>query len=500
MLIVLLAAVCVVAVLLAREFHLISLIRGEAGGETEAVSETASRDTEPPETEPLPPYYTAEDDAALIPALHTEEGGSKLLTSEEHRFYGVTPITDSEGFNEFCETCLVSLEQQMCGEDTARLGGETAVCADYILYRAEHVCSCVFLTKELHSGVPAEETVRVLIYDTKTDAVYAPLDIYDISSGYAEVLASLMREGYTAAFAAAGIEADSAFLDEVCAPDPACFVDIAMDDDFMYFYHVYAKEGAEPDVLCAKVPFAALHEYETAVIEERRRAETFPEPEEPIIPVVIPTYDISGAVPESAMVEDSYFDDALFIGNSLIVGLSRSVKIGARYFASVGLNVKQFFDKDTILLTDGSYTTMDKAVGMVKFEKVYLMFGINELGWGSISSFISYYGRIIDRVREVNPNALIYVQSILPINEEKWAKSRDYSSVINNVSVATFNQKIVDMCEEKCAFYVNVAECLTDETTGNLISEATSDGIHIGGVYSTRWLEYLKTHTVAIEE
>jgi hypothetical protein len=126
------------------------------------------------------------------------------------------------------------------------------------------------------------------------------------------------------------------------------------------------------------------------------------------------------------------------------------------------------------------------------------MFGINELGWGSITSFINYYAQIIDRIREVNPETIIYVQSILPINEEKWAKSRDYQSCINNVAVATFNQKILDMCVQKQVAFVNVAEVLTDET-GNLFSDATSDGIHIGGIYSTRWVDYLKTHTVTVE-
>ena len=123
------------------------------------------------------------------------------------------------------------------------------------------------------------------------------------------------------------------------------------------------------------------------------------------------------------------------------------------------------------------------------------MFGINELGWGSIASFINYYGQIIDRVREVNPEAIVYVQSILPINEEKWARSRDYQSCINNYAVATFNQKILDMCVEKGAAFVNVGEALKDEN-GNLFSDATSDGIHIGGAYATTWVDYLKTHTV----
>ena len=56
--------------------------------------------------------------------------------------------------------------------------------------------------------------------------------------------------------------------------------------------------------------------------------------------------------------------------------------------------------------------------------------------------------------------------------------------------------KILDMCVEKNAAFVNVGEVLRDET-GNLFADATSDGIHIGGTYATMWVDYLKTHTVS---
>ncbi|MCQ2432489.1 MAG: GDSL-type esterase/lipase family protein [Clostridia bacterium] len=497
--------VCVIilGILLFREIRPRPVEQPPKGSSEVHTTDAAATETEAV-TEPPVPVFQPEDDIAYYPGEHEAEGGAQLLISSGYRFYGASPKTDSEGFNNYCYSCVSSLERQCRGDNTAREGGNTIVTVDYILYKAGPVYSCVLTSRE-QTDDTVSETVRVLIYDTEKASIYAPLDIYDLESGYADALAALMRTGYEAAFAEKALAPDAKFLDSTCTADPSSFVNIAMDDENMYFYKVFTDEGKQPHLLCSAVPFAALHEYETAYIEELRRQEElekqleeefFPEPEEPIIPVDLPTYDLSGAVPESAMVDDSYFDDSLFIGNSLIVGLSMSVKINATYFASVGLNVKQFFDKETILMTDGSYRTMYDAIATAKFEKVYLMFGINELGWGSISSFINYYSQIIDRVREVNPNAIVYVQSILPINEEKWAKSRDYHSSVNNYSVAAFNQKIVDMCTEKSAYFVNVAECLMDET-GNLNPEATSDGIHIGGVYSTRWLEYLKTHTIS---
>ncbi len=465
---------------------------GEPVDGTEQTEETTVPITEEETTAPPPHYYTEEGDAAYHPTAQTEDGVDAHINARpDHRIYTAFPVTNVPAFNSYCSGTVSQFATQAEGPATLREGGNTAVTVDYRFYRAEHVYSCVLTNRSVTEdaeGGEREETlsVRVLIYDTETLSVYAPLDIYDVDSDYVTALAALMRAGYEADLARLGLPVDTAFLDETCRADPSCFVNIAMDDTCLYFYCVYTPADGVPVLLRSAVPFESMRRYEHV---------EFPEPEEPVIPIEIPIYDISGAVPEREMVEDSYFDDALFIGNSLIVGLSRSVKLNATYFATVGLNVMQFFSKDLIPAGEDEKITMNEAIASVDFKKVYLMFGVNELGWGSISAFIDYYGRIIDRIREVNPSAMIYVQSILPVNEEKWAKSRDYQSSINNVSAATFNQKIVEMCNEKHAYFVNVAEVMTDET-GNLFSDATTDGIHIGGIFSTRWVEYLRTHTL----
>ncbi|MBQ8577094.1 MAG: hypothetical protein IJ449_03880 [Clostridia bacterium] len=467
------------------------------GTETEAIT-TEEITTEPVTeavTEPPVPYYTEEEDILYLPLPHEGDPFPTTLSyNAENRVYAAMPDTDSDGFDDYCKTTIVSLVTSAVSEDTLREGGSTVVSIDYTLHTSEHVYSAAFVRTVVNTAEnTTQRYVIVLIYDTETNGVYAPLDVYDMTEA-ATPLAALMRTGFETSFASLDMNADSAYLDSICNADPSSFVNIAMDDGHLYFYHIYDNDGA-PVLLCASVSLADMEDYTWESLEIARLAAQLPPPEEEIIPIEIPTYDVSGAVPESEMVGDDYFDDALFIGNSLIVGLQKTVPLNARYFASIGLNVSQVFTKEIIPLTDGTFTTISHALELVEFKKVYLMFGVNELGWGSIASFIDYYSQIIDRIREVNPDAIIYVQSILPINEEKWAKSADYQSCINNVSVATFNQKIVEMCNEKFVCFVNVGEVLTDET-GNLYSDATSDGIHIGGVFSTRWVEYLKTHTV----
>ena len=499
-------AVAVIAVLIAVELNRQQIAPEDLGEifghETETAADTAAVTEPESETEPVTeapvPYYDAEGDSAYYPSVHATDYYKPVYTYDEnYRIYAASPQTNDEDFNAYCAATVSSLITSMSTETTAREGGTTVVTIDYTLYLTKNVYSAVF-TQKLTDKITGNTTKSVIvrIYNIETDAVYAPLDRYDMTLA-SEPLAVMIREGYEAAFDRCGLRADSAFLDEVCTPDPSSFVNIAVDADNMYFFTVY-NGSVIPELLCATVSFDAMTQYTWEAIEAERQAQLLPEPEDEIIYIELPTYDLSGAVPESEAVSDDYFDDALFIGNSLIVGLQKTVPLNARYFATIGLNVSQVLSKELIPLTDGSTVTISDAIDLVEFKKVYLMFGVNELGWGSITSFIDYYGKIIDRIREVNPEALIYVQSILPVNEEKWAKSRDYQSCINNYAVATFNQKIVEMCRDKAVYFVNVAEVLTDET-GNLFEDATSDGIHISGVFSTRWVEYLKTHTVTLQ-
>ena len=119
------------------------------------------------------------------------------------------------------------------------------------------------------------------------------------------------------------------------------------------------------------------------------------------------------------------------------------------------------------------------------------MLGVNELGWASENTFIARYGSLLDGIREAVPDAVIYVQSILPVSKEK-----SDSSVYTNSCIQLYNSLIVQMCEEKGAVYLNVAEAVQDES-GALPAEATVDGIHLKRPYYEKWKDYIMTHTVS---
>lgn len=203
-------------------------------------------------------------------------------------------------------------------------------------------------------------------------------------------------------------------------------------------------------------------------------------------------YDYTAPVPESAAVDDSYFDDAVFIGDSRTEGfMLYAGPSEAEYLTAVGLMVDTIFTEPYIKQGDKKVTVMDALAGM-DFSKVYIMLGVNELGWVYGSIFQEYYGRIIDRIREINPDAIIYIQSILPVSAEKSEKD----SIYNNPRIDEFNQLLKDLAAEKEVYYLNVAEAVADET-GCLPAEGTFDGVHLKPDYCKLWKEYLTTHSIA---
>ena len=80
-------------------------------------------------------------------------------------------------------------------------------------------------------------------------------------------------------------------------------------------------------------------------------------------------------------VDRSYFDDALFVGDSRTLGMSQYGGLdNATFFADVGLTVFNAFD---VSLNAGNYgsVTLSQLLSSGNFTKVYLMLGINELGY-----------------------------------------------------------------------------------------------------------------------
>lgn len=202
-------------------------------------------------------------------------------------------------------------------------------------------------------------------------------------------------------------------------------------------------------------------------------------------------YRYDQAVPESPAVGSDYFDDAVFLGDSRTDIFSLHVDLSAAdVYAKTGMTVSGVFTLPAIE-DNGTQITVIEAVRKKKYAKAYIMFGINECGWDCKPCFKKRYGELVDELHRMNPDMLIYVQSIIPVTQSK--SERDPYE--NNTNIALYNQMLAELCAEKQVYRLDVGEKIVNED-GVLPEDASIDGVHLRKPYSKKWLEYLLTHTI----
>ena len=206
-------------------------------------------------------------------------------------------------------------------------------------------------------------------------------------------------------------------------------------------------------------------------------------------------------VPQGDVVDLSYFDRVAIVGDSVSVmlqyycastkalgnatflcagSLSASNALGA-----VGISsVHPFYQGKKILVEDG--------VAACGADIVYIMLGINNISFG-IDRAASDMVTLIDRILVISPHVEIVIESVTPMA----AGSSITSESLNNNTIAAYNQRMKQICEERGWYFVDVAEVFTGED-GTLPAEYCSDnngmGIHFTASAAAVWAEYLKNH------
>lgn len=184
-------------------------------------------------------------------------------------------------------------------------------------------------------------------------------------------------------------------------------------------------------------------------------------------------------------VEESWFDDVLFIGDSRTVGLKSYARSGkADYFCDVGATVFNIQKKE---LSDKYFTTqtLESLLSGKTYGKVFINLGLNEIGYPS-SSVNSAYKKLVDLVREKQPNAIIILQGVMSVTQKK-ASQADYFSP---ASIKKLNDKIASYANGKDIFYIDCNVYFAD-SNGYLYKELTNDGYHPTGSGYTHWRNWI---------
>ena len=187
-----------------------------------------------------------------------------------------------------------------------------------------------------------------------------------------------------------------------------------------------------------------------------------------------------------------FFENAAFFGNSLIEGLNIYGGLGGDYFAATSASVVSVTSSKTETLPDGEEGTLLQkllcAIEEKEYERVYILLGINEIGF-ELPTFISLYDEMMDEIVEAAPETEVYIISITPVTEEKSFASETFC----RERVEEYNTALYTLAQERGFYYADLYTALAGED-GFLPAEDSTDGVHLTIPKYTQWADYLREH------
>ena len=187
--------------------------------------------------------------------------------------------------------------------------------------------------------------------------------------------------------------------------------------------------------------------------------------------------------PREKAVYDSFFDNSVMIGNSLVEG----------FFMYSGLsNIKYIYNTGAVINKVFGYLDL-YPLEVNTYNNVYLMFGLNEVG-SDVESFISNYASLIDYVREHQPKTNIIAISVTPVTK---GVDEDPNEAQSMERIKLFNDRLQQLCKEKECWYLDIYSMLLDGE-GYLSADYAyaGDGKHFEKSGYVAWANYMKNHYV----
>ena len=255
---------------------------------------------------------------------------------------------------------------------------------------------------------------------------------------------------------------------------------------------------AEPET---KPPVTTAPETEptvttTAAPETKPPVTTAPETEPPVTttapettpPETKPVIVDPPVVNEERVNDPDYFKDALFIGDSRTVGLAAYGKIeGATYFARTSANVANIFDIKAE--TENSGLNLTDFLKKYTFGKIYILLGINEIGY-PYNWIVSHYRDDIIKIHELQPNAIIIIQANMHVTKTKSDNNPD---TFNNTRINELNRMLSMLADNKIVFFLDVSSVF-DDASGGMNPSYTGDGVHLYGKFYPLWRDFIIQH------
>lgn len=132
-------------------------------------------------------------------------------------------------------------------------------------------------------------------------------------------------------------------------------------------------------------------------------------------------------------------------------------------------------------VTDDLLNRIEQDVIDYQPKKIFILIGTNDLARGKDSEYIvKQIEKIVNKIEQESKNTEIYIESILPINDDEEEEKINIEAVGNrkNSDIQKANRLIKELCEKRNITYIDTYSEFTNED-GKLKLNYTKEGLHL---------------------
>ena len=174
--------------------------------------------------------------------------------------------------------------------------------------------------------------------------------------------------------------------------------------------------------------------------------------------------------------------DIVFLGNSITQFCEWSELMNNRRIKNRGISGD---------IVQGVYDRLDPILAG-KPKKIFLMIGINDVSHDvSADSIVRATCKIADKIAAESPKTTLYIQSVLPVNDEFGLF---LGATTKGDMVTSINGSLKEMCIERGLTYIDIYSILKSPDSDKLNPLYTNDGLHLLGSAYLIWRDLLRKY------
>lgn len=203
-------------------------------------------------------------------------------------------------------------------------------------------------------------------------------------------------------------------------------------------------------------------------------------------------------LPSAPEGEIHFFDDAVFIGDSisysLMVHQTKTGELGDALFLVRGsLGLHNTLDNHMTVYYQGKPMTPWDALEASGAQKAFLLLGMNDIGYYGIDATMEKWVTFLGNIREKCPDIQIYIQSLTPM----WLDAEQ--SLLNNENIDLYNERLRAFSEENNCSFVDIAPYFKNSKNGLAGTYCGDLYVHMNDEGTAAWATLLRAYAAEQE-